>query len=164
MIRKIVADNEGRADFALMTFGSAVPPTNASEVPDPCVDLDTSQAKRFTWIENVNQPYSTQWKPASNSFGGQGFWLLCGDNKPFPYLRHDDLGAFSMPNESFEELVAAPLYTQKSTAAGYARAHLGAELLPGVKNPQRADALTEFRSFSLPCSFMAKRAPSSPAP
>ena len=28
-----------------------------------------------------------------------GAWVLCGDNRPFPYLRHDKLG-FAMPDDS----------------------------------------------------------------
>ncbi|EDM75360.1 type IV pilin biogenesis protein, putative [Plesiocystis pacifica SIR-1] len=119
VIQLLIEDNAGAAEFGLMTFGTALPPTKASEVPDPCVDEDTDEDKRFTWIENVNQPYSTQWKPASNAFGGQGFWLLCGDNRPFPYLRHDDLGGFSMPNDSDAELPDQPLYVTESNLGAY---------------------------------------------
>ncbi|NVB38695.1 type IV pilin biogenesis protein [Pseudenhygromyxa sp. WMMC2535] len=119
VIRELIADNEDRADFALMTFGNAVPPTSVDTIPEPCIDLDTAEERRFTWIENVNQPYSTQWKPASNPFGGQGFWLLCGDNRPFPYLRHDDLGGISMPNNSTAELADQPLYLSEGTLTDY---------------------------------------------
>ncbi|EDM77902.1 hypothetical protein PPSIR1_01744 [Plesiocystis pacifica SIR-1] len=119
VIKKLSSDNEGSAEFALMTFGTAAPPSSAAEVPEPCVDLGTTESKRFTWIENVNQPYSTQWKVATNAFGTQGFWLLCGDNRPFPYLRHDDLGTFSMPNNSNAALPDQPLYVTESNVSGY---------------------------------------------
>ncbi|MCA9700331.1 MAG: type IV pilin biogenesis protein, partial [Myxococcales bacterium] len=81
VIETLVAANEDKAEFALMTFGGALPPTELDEVPDPCVDPDTNQSFRFTWIETVNQPYSTIWKVAKNPFGQQGFWVLCGDNR-----------------------------------------------------------------------------------
>ncbi len=118
VIKQLAEANKGTAEFALMTFGTAVPPVAASEVPAPCESLDDGQNYRFTWVETVNQPYSTIWKPASNVFETQGLWLLCGDNRPFPYLRHDDLG-FTLPNNSNDPLVDQPLYKTYSDVAAY---------------------------------------------
>lgn len=119
VIAQLAAANAGVAEFGLMTFGTAAPPTQANEVPDPCESLDNGEEYRFTWVETVNQPYSTQWKPASNVFGEQGIWLLCGDNRPFPYLRHDDLGGFSLPDHSEAPLLEQPLYLTHSTADAF---------------------------------------------
>ncbi|PRQ10226.1 type IV pilin biogenesis protein [Enhygromyxa salina] len=127
VISEIATTNSGRAEFALMTFGTANPPNDdgGEPVPDPCTAQATvgsvvaGETYRFTWVKNVNQPYSTQWKPATNAFGGQGFWVLCGDNRPFPYLRHDDLGGFSMPNNSNDPLLDQPLYQTESSLAAF---------------------------------------------
>jgi hypothetical protein len=127
VITQLAQANKDKAEFGLMTFGTALPPTGEGkdQIPDPCVagsdagPLVEDQKYRFTWVENVNQPYSTIWKPASNVFGGQGMWLLCGDNRPFPYLRHDDLGGFSMPNNSDAPLPDQPLYLAESDQAAY---------------------------------------------
>ncbi|PRQ03339.1 hypothetical protein ENSA5_16930 [Enhygromyxa salina] len=127
VIKELAEANAGQAEFALMTFGTANPPDDSGSepVPDPCVaqsstgSLVMGQDYRFTWVENVNQPYSTQWKPATNAFGSQGFWVLCGDNRPFPYLRHDDLGGFSMPNNSNDPLLDQPLYLTESDVASF---------------------------------------------
>ncbi|PRP99019.1 hypothetical protein ENSA5_29400 [Enhygromyxa salina] len=121
VIRDLAAANEGLAEFALMTFGNALPPdgSNKRPVPDACESLNNGKDYRFTWAENVNQPYSTQWKPASNPFGEQGIWVLCGDNRPFPYLRHDDLGGFSMPNNSEDPLLDQPLYVTESNLEAF---------------------------------------------
>ncbi|EDM81476.1 type IV pilin biogenesis protein, putative [Plesiocystis pacifica SIR-1] len=104
VIRSIVEANEGTAEFGLMSFGMAKPPASASEVPYECYSWDHGKWMRFTWVSYANQPYGNVWKPLTNAFGTQGSWTLCGDNRPFPYLRHDDLGGFSMPNNSTEAL------------------------------------------------------------
>ncbi|KIG13947.1 hypothetical protein DB30_07363 [Enhygromyxa salina] len=127
VITKLAQANKSKAEFGLMTFGTALPPdgSNKAQVPDPCVarvnagPLVKNQEYRFTWVKNVNQPYSNQWKPNRNAFGTQGIWLLCGDNRPFPYLRHDELGGFAMPNNSVEPLPDMPLYLAQSNVAAY---------------------------------------------
>jgi hypothetical protein len=127
VIRGLAHANAGRAEFALMTFGNIPPPDDSgiNPIPAPCVAQSTTgslllgQQYRFTWVTDVNQPYSTQWKPATNTFGGQGFWVLCGDNRPFPYLRHDDLGGFSMPDDSVDPLLDQPLYSSESDITAF---------------------------------------------
>ncbi len=119
VITTIFEGNKDRAEFALMTFGTATPPTTSVEVPMPCHDNDSDEDVRFTWIETSNQPYSSVWKAVRNTFNGQGIWTLCGDNRPFPYLRHDNLGAFSLPNNSAAELPDTPLYSQYSDKSGF---------------------------------------------
>ena len=118
VIQSLVAEGEGTASFSLMTFGMAAPPQNASQVPEECYSWDWDEWERFTWIPYTNQPYNG-WTPLTNAFGGEGTWVLCGDNRPFPYLRHDDLGGFSLPNNSSETLADAPLYTTKSTYSAF---------------------------------------------
>ncbi|MCA9701799.1 MAG: type IV pilin biogenesis protein, partial [Myxococcales bacterium] len=122
VIAALADANKDRAEFALMTFGIAHPPEAANDVPEPCKRQPGNKEIRFTWVTTVNQPYSSIWKPVTNAFGEQGIWLLCGDNRPFPYLRHDDLGGFSLPNDSLEPLINEPLYVQHSTPAAYAGA------------------------------------------
>ncbi|NVB36665.1 type IV pilin biogenesis protein [Pseudenhygromyxa sp. WMMC2535] len=115
VIGKIVADNEDTASFGLMTFGMAKPPKSSSEVPYRCYSWDLGRWVRFAWVTYVNQPYSNVWKPLTNAFGGQGTWMLCGDNRPFPYLRHDELGGFELPNNSSEALPDQPLVVAKAS-------------------------------------------------
>ncbi|MCA9686622.1 MAG: type IV pilin biogenesis protein, partial [Myxococcales bacterium] len=119
VIRSIIEQNSDKAEFALLTFGSIAPPTSMAEVPQKCTHQVTLEKKRFTWITTSNQPYSTIWKPVTNGFGSQGIWQLCGDNRPFPYLRHDDLGGFSLPNNSADPLPDQPLYVTHSNQSAY---------------------------------------------
>ena len=115
VINEVVEHAGESATFGLMTFGMAKPPASADDLPYLCYSYDTGKWNRFVWGSWVNQPYGNVWRPLVNAFGGQGTWILCGDNRPFPYLRHDNLGGFSLPNNSVEELSDEPLYVQKST-------------------------------------------------
>lgn len=119
VMSKVVEANEGAADFALMTFGMAQPPKYSSQVPYKCYSYDWGGWYRFTWVGYANQPYLGVWWPLYNMWGSQGMWMLCGDNRPFPYLRHDNLGGFWMPNNSNEELLDEPLYKQKASLGAY---------------------------------------------
>jgi hypothetical protein len=127
VISGLAQANKDKAEFALMTYATALPPdgTNTRPVPLPCKSrsaagpLNNNQLYRFTWVENVNQPFSSQWKPNRNPFGVPGTWVLCGDNRPFPYLRHDDLGGFSMPDDSDAPLPDMPLYLAESDLAAF---------------------------------------------
>jgi hypothetical protein len=127
VIFDLAQENKDKADFALMTFATTAPPngTLTRPVPLPCKALATAgsvvigQTYRFTWAKNVNQPFSSQWKPNRNPFGVQGAWVLCGDNRPFPYLRHDDLGGFTMPDDSNAPLPDMPLYLAESDLAAF---------------------------------------------
>lgn len=114
VINTVVSEAGEAATFGLMTFGMAQPPKSSSEVPVPCVHYWTGQTYRFTWITHTNQPDINYWTPMTNIFGGNGTWLLCGDNRPFPYLRHDNLGGFSLPNNQNFPLTDTPLYKAKS--------------------------------------------------
>ncbi len=118
-INAVIAATRAQADFSLMTFGHARPPTTATQVPGRCTDvrylsnyslLDSSS--RFVWIDYVYGSGSGSGS-FKNAFGGTGMWILCGDNRPFPYLRHDNLG-FSLPDDQTGPLPAAPLYKSKS--------------------------------------------------
>lgn len=127
VISEIAHANEDNAEFGLMTFATALPPdgTASRPIPTPCTATATAgplvagQTYRFTWAKNVNMPFSAVWKPNRNPFGVQGAWILCGDNRPFPYLRHDNLGGFALPDDSQEALADMPLYLAKSDLASF---------------------------------------------
>jgi hypothetical protein len=120
VIASLAQANKDKAEFGLMTYATALPPTSAATTPLPCKALASAgslvlnQTYRFTWVENVNMPFSTVWKPNRNPFGVPGTWVLCGDNRPFPYLRHDNLGGFTMPDDSNAALPDMPLYLAES--------------------------------------------------
>ncbi|PRQ09949.1 type IV pilin biogenesis protein [Enhygromyxa salina] len=127
VINEVVAHAGDSADFAMMSFGMARPPQSSEDLPYECYSWDSNKWYRFTWVAYANQPWGNVWKPLTNIFGGQGTWILCGDNRPFPYLRHDDLGGFSLPNNSNEALSDEPLYKTKAdynkfkSSANYSR-------------------------------------------
>ncbi|HLT37905.1 MAG TPA: hypothetical protein VK034_16585, partial [Enhygromyxa sp.] len=114
VINTVVDETGEAASFGLMTFGMAQPPKSSAEVPYECYYWGNGNYYRFTWITHSNQPDVGYWTPLTNTFGSQGTWLLCGDNRPFPYLRHDDLGGFSLPNNQNFPLSDEPLYKSKS--------------------------------------------------
>ena len=129
VIRTLANANRDKAEFGLMTYSTALPPdgSNGRRVPEPCVaksnagPLQKNHEYRFTWIEHVDHPGGglPPGRPNRNPFGQQGAWLLCGDNRPFPYLRHDELGGFSLPNNSVEPLPDIPLYAAHADLAAY---------------------------------------------
>jgi hypothetical protein len=119
VINTVVEEAGESATFALMTFGMAEPPKSSSEVPDECYYWGNGNYYRFTWITHTNQPNGGVWSPLTNIFGGNGTWLLCGDNRPFPYLRHDNLGGFSLPDDQNFALTDTPLYKAKSNSTAF---------------------------------------------
>ncbi len=119
VINTVVEGAGDSASFGLMTFGMLQPPKSSEEVPYECYSWGNHKWYRFTWITHSNQPNLGWWSSLTNTFGGQGTWLLCGDNRPFPYLRHDDLGGFSLPNNQTFTLTDEPLYKQKSTYSAF---------------------------------------------
>ena len=142
VISELALANKYKAEFGLMTFGNIPPPDGTKDlpVPLPCEALVNNgplvkgQTYRFTWVETYvnNQPgdksLSSYHTDIVNPFGTQGAWTLCGDNMPFPYLRHDNLGGFSLPNNSNTPLSdVEPLYLTESDetafrdAANYSR-------------------------------------------
>ncbi|HVI02356.1 MAG TPA: hypothetical protein VM869_26775 [Enhygromyxa sp.] len=133
VINMVTEAASDEADFALMTFGQAPLPKSADEVPAPCLSLDKTQKWRFVWVTSSNAPsyvkkIAGKWQVVqatsniANPFGTQGTWLLCGDNKLFPYLRHDNLGSFALPDDSDAALPDVPLYKASGTQAGFANA------------------------------------------
>jgi hypothetical protein len=119
VMNTVVADAGDSASFAMMTFGMVKPPASSAELPDPCYFWGNGLWYRFTWITHTNQPNTGFWSPLTNIFGSQGTWLLCGDNRPFPYLRHDDLGGFSLANNQNFALSDEPLYKTHGSAATF---------------------------------------------
>ena len=130
VINNVTAAAAGEAEFALMTFGQAASPSTAATVPKPCSSLDGTKKHRFMWVTESNAPgykakVQGKWKLVEqtseiiNPFGSVGSWMLCGDNRLFPYLRHDNLGGFSMPNNSDAELPEVPLYQAEGSESGY---------------------------------------------
>ena len=112
-IRAVVEGTEGAADFALMTFGSVKPPADATEIPDTC-----SGGARFAWVEEATAYAGRQnafgpWAdaaPPGQSSAQPGVWALCGENRPFPYLRADELGITVPGTFDADNLPAGPLH------------------------------------------------------
>ena len=119
VINTVVEQAGDSATFGLMTFGMAEPPTSSTQVPERCYSWDDGKYVRFTWVTHTNQPNSNNWTSLTNIFGAQGTWVLCGDNRPFPYLRHDNLGGFSLPDDQNFALTDTPLYKAKSTQTAF---------------------------------------------
>ena len=119
VINTVVEEAGESASFGLMTFGMVKPPSSSSQVPTPCQYYGDGKWYRFTWITHTNQPNTGYWTPLTNMFGSQGTWVLCGDNRPFPYLRHDNLGGFSLPDDQNFALSDEPLYKTHSTASAF---------------------------------------------
>ncbi len=118
-INAVVQQYDGKARFSLMTFGREDPPKKKNEKPDECSgNKRFSWAPRFLAVEDhywMNYeawymgfsgllPYFSNvsflwsypavifWDQVPDNSGSNGVWTLCGDNKPYPYLRWDDLG------------------------------------------------------------------------
>ena len=130
VINMVTEAASDEADFGLMTFGQAPLPSSAATVPKECMSADLSQKFRFVRVTASNAPgymkkISGKWQlvPQSsnivNPFGGIGSWALCGDNKLFPYLRHDGLGSFALADDSNAALPDKPLYQVYGTQAGF---------------------------------------------
>ncbi|GEM_PF-1078587 len=126
-ISQVIEQTSEQASYALMTFEMAGPPTDMVSIPEPCVKAN-GDAVRFTWVDwTRGRSGNLAWKPAFGPFGAftedgvakGGTWLLCGDNRPFAYLRHDELGAFSMGSTESSILSDAPLYTTQSNLTGF---------------------------------------------
>lgn len=89
-LHSVVTATADQADFALMAFDHLKPPASDSEVPDNC-GVDEDELQRFRYLDEARRGGST-WESTVNAWGGKGSWSLCGDNKPYPYLRWDELG------------------------------------------------------------------------
>jgi hypothetical protein len=104
-IHKVIEETQDQASFSLMTFGHVRPPQNSGQVPTPC--YYGGNTYRFWWVTYTQM--GGGWQPLWNDFGTQGYWELCGDNRGFAYLRHDDLGGFNMPDDQGGDPPPAPL-------------------------------------------------------
>lgn len=112
-IRQVVQSMEGAADFALMSFGSVPPPQSAAEVPATCAG-----GARFAWVEQATSYAGRQdaygpWgasAPPGHASAQRGTWALCGQNRPFPYMRADELGIAVPPSWDPEHPPAGPLF------------------------------------------------------
>jgi hypothetical protein len=130
-VREVISQTSDQASFALMSFGHVKAPTSNAQIPTKCFHPAFNQQNRFTWVTTHSAPnsgyvwngwqwvYQYNWSPVVNVFGTQGTWMLCGDNRPFPYLRHDDLGGFSMPKTSNAALADMPLYAAQSNVNAF---------------------------------------------
>jgi hypothetical protein len=111
-INSVVGQTRDRAQFSLMTFGHVTPPASSGQVPTECDGAPIGGKFRFQWVDRTNQ--GSGWNSTFNAWGGVGTWQLCGDKRPYPYLRHDDLGGFFMPDDQAGDPPAAPLYRSVS--------------------------------------------------
>lgn len=133
VINQVTEAASDEAEFALMTFGQAGAPDSQANVPAPCASFDQSEQYRFMWVTQSNAPsyrakLQGQWQIVQatsnviNPFGSTGSWMLCGDNRLFPYLRYDDVGSFALANDSDDALPDEPLYKANGNQAGFAAA------------------------------------------
>ena len=136
-INAVVTQYNGQARFSLMTFGRMSAP-NKNNVPDTCTgDKRFSWTPRALAVEDYNAmvyeadylwidyllPYFTNisllytypavyiWDQLADNGGSNGVWTMCGDNRPYPYLRWDDLGtgASVSSNNETGALPASPI-------------------------------------------------------
>ncbi|MFV8752579.1 type IV pilin biogenesis protein [Nannocystaceae bacterium ST9] len=131
-VREVIKQTGDQATFSLMSFGHVKAPLSTAQIPAKCVHPAFNQpaGNRFTWVTTNSAPLSGYtwngmawtwtwaWSAITNPFGTQGMWMLCGDNRPFPYMRYDNLG-FVMPVKSNEVLADQPLFVTKSNLAAY---------------------------------------------
>jgi hypothetical protein len=112
-IRTVVDATKDRADFALMTFGQERPPTAKGHIPSKCGS--GASATRFSLSNYYYDPVYGNWD-YSNLHGFNGVWRLCGDNKPYPYLRWDNLGRGSVitADDQTGAIPSSPLISKTS--------------------------------------------------
>jgi hypothetical protein len=100
-IRNVVAATETTARFGLMTFEQYKPPTS---VPAKC-----NNGARFAWASHYGY---FSWADITQHAGFTGTWRLCDPvNRPYPYLRWDELGVGSVVSSDGEtgDVPASPL-------------------------------------------------------
>lgn len=116
-VNQVIAQSGGQADFSLMTFDHLAPPNSSGAVPDKCsgvYDTWTGQFlgdSRFFWIDEYAYEENgyREWASTPAPYGGStGTWLLCGENRPFPYLRWDDaIRGTNLPNNMTSNIAGA---------------------------------------------------------
>ncbi|MBX7083433.1 MAG: type IV pilin biogenesis protein [Nannocystaceae bacterium] len=100
-IKAVVESAGDTASFALMTFDQNRPPTS---VPRKC-----ASGTRFAWT--THHGYFV-WDNVDKYSGYYGGWRLCDDvNRPYPYLRWDNLGVGSLitADDQTDTVPASPL-------------------------------------------------------
>lgn len=155
-IRTVVEATEGSLEFALMTFGSVPPPQNASEVPATCFG-----GARFAWVTEATayaggQPSYGPWganPPPSFSAAQPGTWALCGQNRPFPYMRADEIGINVPSDFDPDNLPEGPLFdTWGGTWSGWTASSMA---------NRRVQWLPAFMGihFNIPCADVTTDSP-----
>lgn len=99
VINSVISETSETASFALMTFDQYDPPT---WTPTRCADN-----RRFTWVTWYGYfSWAQIWKYP----GVGGTWRLCQGNqqRPYPYLRWDNLGVNSPVASNNEDGVIPP--------------------------------------------------------
>lgn len=154
-IRRVVGATEGAADFGLMTFGSVAPPSSRSEVPDPC-----SGGRRFAWVQEATGyaggqtaygPWGDQ-PPPGRSSPRAGTWALCGENRPFPYVRADETGLTVPSDFDPEDPPPGPLFAAWGTWSQWRASSM---------EYRRVQWLPSFMGthFNLPCAEVTADSP-----
>ena len=86
-IHTIVENIGDGANFGFMTFDQLPPPSSNGSIPSKCNSTD-----RFRKIYDANGAYLYGNGDNTNIVSSRQQWQLCGDNRPYAYLRYDDLG------------------------------------------------------------------------
>lgn len=111
-IRAVAIEAKNAADFGLMTFDSLPPPSSKGSVPKMCTTTTgrgrsaKTVSTRFRWTEQYTDEDGNTFNVDTPS---GGVWELCGDNRPYPYLRWDDLGEGSVVTANGQALADSPL-------------------------------------------------------
>jgi hypothetical protein len=87
-IHTIIEDVGDQAQFALMTFAQEDPVRSNGSVPDKCPGGYRFMYSYWGFDMFWGMINDQTQRSADNGL----FWWLCGENRPFPYLRHDNLG------------------------------------------------------------------------
>ena len=109
-IKQVVATLADNASFALMTFDQNRPPA-ATSVPPKC-----KNGNRFYWTTYYGYFF---WDFIKQFSGYNGTWRLCDDtNRPYPYLRWDNLGVGPVINANNKTgaVPASPLISTASAS------------------------------------------------
>lgn len=111
-IRNVVLETQGVANFGLMTFDQRRPPTAKGHIPDEC-KYGKNDYRRFAFFTKYRDAYN--WWRSADLYGYGGAWQLCGENRPYPYLRWDDLGRGSVIKSDDQNgaVPASPLISTK---------------------------------------------------